>query len=388
MNSRQKDSGLRGARILFVFGNLELGGAERQGLMLARFLKRTHGADVRVLGLQEAPGRLSQLCDEEGIPWMGIRLDWRWERRHIPANLRELGRVARIFRKQQPELLMPYTFFPNLVCGVIWRFSGARLCIWNQRDEGIFLVPEFWRSLAARLTPYFISNSAGGRDALLETFSIPPGKVEVIHNGVVPGDALSGRRQWRERLGVADDSCVACMVANIHAHKDHETLLRAWHSLIAGLPQQLPAPVLLLAGRDDQGEAVKDLAASLALHGSVRFLGEVEDVPGLLGAADICVHSSKSEGLPNAVLEAMASGLPVAATDIPGIRAAVGPEGYPFLAPAGDPQALADRVLTLLRDPALRLQVGDLMRERVAARFDASAACRKTASFIASRWPR
>ena len=388
MNRHGMDSRLRGARILFVFGNLELGGAERQGLMLADFLKRAHGADVRVMGLQEAPGRLSQLCEEAGIPWQGIRLTWQWGHRHLLANLRELRRVAALLRKEKPDLLMPYTFFPNLICGVVWRFSGARLCIWNQRDEGIFLVPEFWRSLAARMTPYFISNSARGRDALLEAFSISPGKVEVIRNGVSPGIAQSGRREWRERLGVADDSFVACMVANIHAHKDHETLLRAWRNLVSGLPTGLPAPVLLLAGRVDQGDAVKELAASLALHGSVRFLGEIDDVAGLLGAADICMHSSRSEGLPNAVLEAMASGLPVAATDIPGIREAVGPEGYRFLAPAGDPQALADRVGALLLDPALRSGVGELMRERVARRFDVAVACKKTASLIASRWPR
>ncbi|WP_224962078.1 glycosyltransferase [Geomonas subterranea] len=387
MKSGGTDNSLEGARILFVFGNLELGGAERQGLLLGRYLKEKYGADVRVLGLQEGNGRLSELCDEADIPWEGTGVSWRWERRHIPANLLELRRFAALLKRQKPDLLMPYTFFPNVICGLAWRLTGAKLCVWNQRDEGFCLEPELWRSLAARLTPCFISNSDKGREALLSAFPVSPGKVAVITNGILPARPLSGRGEWRGRIGLSEEAFAACMVANVHAQKDHETLLRAWRILADRQPQGAPAPVLLLAGRVDQGDQVRTLVDSLGLADTVRFLGEVGDVAGLLSAVDLCVHSSRSEGLPNAVLEAMACGLAVVATDIPGIREAVGPQGLRFLAPAGDASALAGRIAQLQQDPPLRATTGAEMRARVTERFDAEGAWRETVSFIGSRWP-
>jgi len=370
-----------------VFNNLELGGAERQGLMLARFLRERYAADVRILGLHEAPGRLSQLCDQAGLPWKGIRVSWQWGLRHVFTNLRELQRIAAALRQEKPDLLLPYTFFPNVVCGLVWRCTGAKLCIWNQRDEGRFLEPEPWRGLASRLTPYFLANSEDGREALLHAFAVSPDKIAVVPNGVVLDPPLADRREWRERLNLADDVFAACMVANIHEYKDHPTLLRAWRSLADLLPQGVPAPVLLLAGRVDHGEFVHDLAASLGLNDCVRFLGAIGDVAGLLRAVDLCVHSSRTEGLPNAVLEAMASGLAVVATDIPGIREAVGGDGYRFLVPAGDPQALAELIAKFIREPALCRTLGERMRMRVSELFDANASCLKVAGFIEGRWP-
>lgn len=385
MNREECHNNLRGKKFVFVFGNLELGGAERQGLMLARYLKERHGADVRVLGLQENPGTLSRLCDQSGLPWRGVKLSWRWELRHLPADLLELNRIAALVRREKPDVLLPYTFFPNVLCGLIWRFTGAALCIWNQRDEGFFLEPEFWRRLAARLTPYFIANSGEGRDALLRAFSIPAERIAVIRNGVMLEPPGSGRREWREKLSLSDGVPAACMVANLHGYKDHDTLLRAWADLPPLLPSGTPAPVLLLAGRADQGEGVRALAGTLGLGDCVRFLGEVRDVPGLLQAVDFCVHSSRSEGLCNAVLEAMAAGLPVAATDIPGIREAVGPDGMRFLAPVGDVKGLAGCMAELARDPALRAEVGERMRRRVREEFAAESCCRLAADFVAER---
>lgn len=379
---------LKNKRVFFVFGNLELGGAERQGLLLARCLKDEYGADVHFWGLNDEPGRLSRLCDESGIPWHGIKLHWRWGYRHIVHNLRELRRLSALLRRNKPDLLLPYTFFPNLICGLVWRFSGATLCVWNQRDEGFCLEREFWRSLAVRLTPYFIANSGQGREALLKAFGVRSNRVTVIPNGVLLDGAQAGRKEWRARLGVRDDSFVACMIANIHVRKDHVTLLKGWRQFLDHVDPVGTSPVLLLAGRDDEGgDRLKDLAASLALCDSIRFLGGVDDIAGLLSAVDLCVHCSESEGFPNAILEAMAAGLPVVATDIPGIREAVGPEGYRFLVPHGDAKVLADRIVELFRDLTICSSLGDKMQQRVHEKFAPSLMCGSTASLIAEHWP-
>jgi glycosyltransferase involved in cell wall biosynthesis len=95
----------------------------------------------------------------------------------------------------------------------------------------------------------------------------------------------------------------------------------------------------------------------------------VDDVAGLLGACDLAAHSATREGCPNAVLEAMAAGLAVVATDIEGIRDAVGAGGGGLLAPAGDAAALASRLIQAAGDSDLRRRMGDEGRRRAEREF-------------------
>ncbi len=152
------------------------------------------------------------------------------------------------------------------------------------------------------------------------------------------------------------------MVANLSPAKDHATLLTGWALRARGGPPGL----LALAGRDDgRGPELQALCAHLCIAGSVRFLGAVDDIAGLYAASDLALLSSRSEGCPNAVLEAMAAGLSVSGSDIPGISALV-PRRH--LAAAGDAPALAARVDELMGDAALRLAEG--ARNRVRAQSD------------------
>lgn len=380
-------SKLGGKRVIFIFGNLELGGGERQGLLLARMLRDRCGCQVQVWGLAAAPGKVSQLCEISGIPWKGVGLRWRFGVRHAPANALTLARFASLLRREKPDLLIPYTFLPNLVCGLAWRFAGARLCIWNQCDAGFFLERGGWHRLAVRLTPRFIANSEQGRQALNDVYGLEGRPVAVIANGVVLDSPLSKREAWRAKLGVPETAFVACMLANVHRLKDHATLIRGWRHFLDAAPDAWGRGVLVLAGRQDEGyQALQGLVESLGLQKNVLFAGAVDDVAGLLHACDLCVHSSLSEGLPNAVLEAMAAGLPVVATDIPGIREAVGPEGYRFLAPCGDAELLGERIAELFSDEGVRARQGEMMRRRVQEEFSASRMFDLTADFIGQGW--
>ena len=103
---------------------------------------------------------------------------------------------------------------------------------------------------------------------------------------------------------------------------------------------------------------MKALAFDLELGRSVRFLGDVEDVEAVLAASDVAVLSSRSESRPHALLESAAAGLPIAATDAPGIRAALGGHQAPYLAPPGDADTLAQLLTRLISDPDLRTTLG------------------------------
>lgn len=369
-------------RILFVFGTLELGGSERQALLLARHLASEQGVHVEVWGF-EGPGQVSSLCEEYGVPWRVVPLPWS---RNRIGTVKKLAEFAWELRRCGADVILPYTIFPNVVCGLVWRWTGARLCIWNQRDEGIGHVPQRVRRFAARMVPLFISNSGHGADFLIRTLGVDAGRIKVIHNGVELAKPLLDRRAWRERLEVGEDAFLACMVASLTAFKDHRTLLLAWRKVTENSNMRDQRKILLLAGRfDNTYDSLKVLAQDLELGESVRFLGKVEDIPGLLAAVDLGVFSSLSEGLPNGVLECMASGLAVAGTDIPGIRDAVGPAGYAFLAPPGDAEALANRIVRLATDRNLRADIAAVNRRRIETEFSPNLMCQETVALVRGR---
>jgi glycosyltransferase involved in cell wall biosynthesis len=358
---------VNGRRVIIVLGNLELGGAERQALILARHLSQRN--QVEVWGFNKS-GPVADSCEQHGIPW-----------RVEPVNAQRLESVRRVawcLRAASPDVLLPYTWLPNVVCGFVWKWTGARVCVWNQRDEGLFLPRTTWERWAVQRTPRFISNSQGGARFLIEKLKVDPAKVNVVHNGIERSTPQMDRNAWRKRLEIDDASFVACMVANLHTNKDHETLLRAWRIVMMELRREA---VLVLAGRHDGAyESLVALTRELEIERGVRFAGQVDDVAGLLSTVDIGVFSSRSEGCPNGVLECMAAGLAIAATDIEAVRDVVGsPE---FLAPVGNERALAHSILRLADDPELCVRLGAENRERIVEEYDARRMCEEFVELI------
>jgi glycosyltransferase involved in cell wall biosynthesis len=374
---------LAGTRIIITMLNLELGGAERQALMLALHLKEQEHAHVEVWGLGGLEGLVAKICEDRGIPWRLIPLPWFTGYKEKAINL---AKLTLALRRARPDVILSYLTVPNVACGLIWRWTGARVCIWNQRCSGIDRVGERAERAAASRVPWFASNSQAGAAFLVETLGAPPERVRVIHNAIDLPPREMDREEWRRTLGLTDDVLAVCMVANITINKDHTTMLRAWQHVLEKLTMAGRSAVLLLAGRHYEADGMLDklkiLAFDLGLGRSVRFLGQVKDISGLLNAVDLGVLSSRSESSPNAVLEAMAAGLAISGTDIAGIREAVGPEGYRFLAPVGDAEALANQILILAMDDQLRSSVGAANKARVAREFNPQLACAHTSSLI------
>ena len=159
-------------------------------------------------------------------------------------------------------------------------------------------------------------------------------------------------------------------VAHFYVRKDHATLLAAWRRLLQHENGSRERLTLVLAGRPEGRHGLLEaVARDLGVGDRVRFVGDVEDVAGLLAASDVGVLSSPTEGCSNAVLEKMAAGLPVVGTDIPGIREAMGAKAWPFLVPPGDADALGAALGRLCADPVLRVRVGRQNEERQRAFF-------------------
>jgi glycosyltransferase involved in cell wall biosynthesis len=200
--------------------------------------------------------------------------------------------------------------------------------------------------------------------------------VEVVVHGidrdrVRPGDAAA-RAAARQRLGLDAGAPVVGTVGNFTAKKDHATLLAA----TARLTGAHPGLRLVLVGSGPLEAELRARADELGLDGTVLFAGSRDDVFDLLPALDVFTLSSRFEGLPIALLEAMASGVPPVATRVGGIPEVVtdGEDGT-LLAP-GDPGALAAALDALLADPARRADLGARAAARAAA-FDLSHAVRR-----------
>jgi glycosyltransferase involved in cell wall biosynthesis len=361
---------LSGKRLLVVLPSLELGGAERQAIGLARFLKEQCDAEVAVCGLGWPDGAAADLCRKFAIACHYHEVTLQPGR--IVGALawaREIPRFARHLRRHRPHVLLPFYGLANMMCGLTWRQAGAASCIWNQRDEGRPAHHRLERWAAGR-TPCFVTNSTAGADYLRTAYGLKTEQIHTVPNGVRLDPPQADRATWRQRLRLAEDQFAACMVANLHGSKDHVTLIRAWRIVVERRANDELPPLLLLAGRWDHcAGALRALANRLGLFDEVRFLGAIDDVSGLLGAMDLSVFSSQREGCPNGVLESMAAGLAVVATDIPGTRDALGPDPGPCLAPAGEPEALAEAILQVMANDSLREQLGGANRKRAEMEF-------------------
>lgn len=369
---------LRRKRIIFLLGGLELGGAERQALLFARFLQNVAFANVQIWGLLNG-GSLSGLCDANNVKWRVLAFEWPSQR---IGKIRSLAKLGLNLRSEHPDVLLPYTMWPNIVCGSIWRITGARLCVWNQRDEGRHRMGNHIEQWAARQTPLFLSNSTHGKDFIVRTYHISPAKVHVIPNAVELEPQKFDRKTWRLKLGIPEQTFVACMVGNLHSYKDHSTLLKSWRLVMDAFKSENRAALLVLAGHF--GNTYKELCQllqDLGINQTVRFLGSVEDISGLLATSDLGVFSSRFEGSPNGVLECMKAGLAIVATDIPGIREALS-EDYPFLALPGDANVFAEKILTLYTNPDLRRTIGKINRERVSTEFNPTQICYRAAQLL------
>jgi glycosyltransferase involved in cell wall biosynthesis len=174
------------------------------------------------------------------------------------------------------------------------------------------------------------------------------------------------RATLRARLGLPLDKPVALFVGRLERYKGLDILLAAW----ADLRRRGSTPHLLIAGPGETAGWIREVQAQ-GLADWVTFLGGREDVADLYRAADLFVFPSRGEGCPNAVLEAMASALPVVATDVAGNREAMGDDGKTgWLVPPENPAALAEAVATLLASSALRREVAAAGRTRILERFN------------------
>lgn len=341
-------------KVILLIEWLELGGAERQAVMLAKGLRQFHGVDAQIwsIGTNSGHGKeklVAKLCSEYEIPCFESPVFipdewWKW-----PIGLYSFGKIL---RKENPDVLLSYWNKPNITAAFIWRLAGAKSCIWGQRDEGRKRPPFLLEKIAIFNTSLFISNSEVGCQFLINSLKIKKNKIFKIHNGIDLLPPMLTLKEWRKQYSISLDAFVVAMVANMHSYKDHITLLHGWALFLKevkneGIDRDF---VLVLAGKDyGYRKKIEDLICELGIDYSVKLLGGVADTSSLYNAIDCCVHSSLYEGLPNSILEAMYFGVPTYGTDIPGIREIFGSFFSTNLLTQNNPVSIKDKLMFYLK---------------------------------------
>ena len=346
----------RPARLVFLLQDLKFGGTQRQTLELAR---RLDPARFQVeIWLLAAGDDLTPLARRHGIPLTRMS-------RHERVGAGALINLWRHLQRADLDLLMPLTVVPNIWGRVLGRLARVPVIVGNCRGGGSpRRQHERW---LWPLAHHIICNSAALKRMLTRGYGVPEARLSVIVNGV-DTDYFRPAPE-----GPQPHPAVVLSVARMVPDKDHDTLLEAFRLTALARPEA----ELWLVGDGPRLAKTQELAGRLLPPGKVRFLTPREDLRPLLHQAALLVLSSRTEALPNVVLEAMAAGLPVVATAVGGVPEMVTPARTGWLAPPGDAPALAEALGRVLENPEQGRALGRAGRVRALQDFSLEAMTRR-----------
>jgi glycosyltransferase involved in cell wall biosynthesis len=286
-------------------------------------------------------------------------------------DLLALQRLVRLIRQNRVDVLHLHLPYAGSIGRVIGRLAGVQAIIYTEHSlhEHHHMLSQWANRLTYSWNDATICVSEAVRQSVLAHCKLNGHPtLNTIFNGIDLEEIshnLGDSATVRQELGVPADHQIVVHVANFNPQKRHEDLMKAVQLVV----RQNPRVTFLLVGHGRLQPAVKAQARELNITENVIFTGFRTDAPRLMAAGDLSVLSSQFEGLPISLLEAMALGRPVVATNVGGVSEVVtdGVEG--FLVDPLDPAQLADKILALLRDPELRQRLSENARRRVREKF-------------------
>jgi len=338
--------------VLHFFGVSALGGSELGALS---FIQLQPEFRHRALFL-EPPGRATALYAEAGVPVASLALG---RGGPLPATLRLRAQLA----ADPPDIVHAYGLRPSLLVRLLRRRPMLVQAVRSVDAHRPAWQAVLDRRTATRVDCYLANSQAGARFLVAER-GVAPSQIRFVPNGIdVDRFAAAGARRdaARASLGIDPHAPVILTVANLRPPKGLDVLVDA----AAGL-RDIPF-VWLVAG---DGPLAASLAGDLeqrGLGGQVRLLGFRSDIPDLLAATDVFCLTSRREGAPRSILEAMAVGRAVVATDVGGVNELVVEGETGVLVPPDDPRAIAGALAALLADPERRARLGSAGRARARA---------------------
>jgi L-malate glycosyltransferase len=335
--------------VLFIIDSFEQGGSERQAMQLLTQLHTSGKCRVYLACLQNR-GSLRAEADQLGI---GEIHEYALNSFYDLNFANQIRRLVRFIKQKEIDVVHTHCFYTNIF-GMTGAFlAGVRGRVTSKGETDGFRTPLQKRAerAAFRLSHRVIANCLVVQNQLIRE-GVSSLKIIQHYNGldlerlkVREGlsreDALAG-------FGLPADRRYMSIVANLrNPVKDHPMFLRA----AARVRALVPDAGFAIAGEGELMESLRELAGELGIRDDVFFLGRCDHVADLLFASEIGVLSSKAEGFANAILEYMAAGLPVVATDVGGAREAIGEGETGYLMASGDYEKMAARIIELLNEP-------------------------------------
>ena len=357
--------------ILFVIGSLEIGGTEKQMFILTSRLRRI-GFSCSVFALK-ADGPLRQIFEEIDVPVYCGDLTKRDLRKAPWKLVLSLYRLLLVIKRERPTIIhafLPLVVFIGALAGRIVRVP---MVITSRRGFGThqdrYFVLKALDHFANILSHRVIVNSRAVWKDMIERDHIDESKLYLIYNGIdsIPfEDALQDREEGRKELGVEIDERVVIVVANLIKYKGHLDFLKAAKKVM----DKIPKTRFLLVG-EDRGiqKHLEWKCHELGISSQVKFMGQRNDIPQLLALSELSVLPSHEEGFSNTILESMAAGLPVVATNVGGNPEAVLDGKTGWLVPPENPTVMAEKIIDLLSNPERARSWGEQGRKRVKKLF-------------------
>jgi glycosyltransferase involved in cell wall biosynthesis len=363
-------------RVTYVIGSLAIGGAETQLVRLANRLDR-HRFRPSIICLDDGGALEATLVPD--VPVIGVDLS---RVRHGLVRSRSLL-ATRILAALMRQL---HSLHPEVVHAYLpVAYVLGSLAAWTLRVPGIVAgrrgLTSFeayptarWRriaKLANRVIDVHICNSMAVRDFAMAREGIPVTKTRVIHNGI---DIPALARTVHLPPGWPVVGPRAAMVANLIRYKGHREVLQA----VSIVKSRHPSFRLVLMGEGPERARLQDQARDLGIEDNIVFAGSQAEAATLVQAFDFTILGSSEEGFPNAVMESMASAIPVISTAVGGVAELVedGVDGR--LVPYGDPTAMAGAISWMIDHPEDRHRMGQVARQRIADRFSTELMVRET----------
>lgn len=370
-------------KLLFVITKSNWGGAQRYVYNLATSLPRDE-FDVAVAaggagGFREASGLLARKSESAGLRFITIRHFMRnvW----ILPDILVFFELLALFRRERPDIAHLNSSKAGAIGGLAARITGIRKIIFTSHG----LVYDEDRSVAWKVVVFIgswltfllctdvIVLSENNR-ARVAKLPLVGKKVHLIHNGI-PALTFETRGAARAELvrrsgGREFEICIGA-IAELTPNKGLPTLIKA----VANLPEEAHA---LIIGEGSDREALQAQIERGGWGDRVCLLGFIEEAYRYLPAFDILALPSLKEGLPYVLLEAGQAGIPVIASNIPGVRDIITNEETGLLVPAQDADALAAGLTRLMREPELRVRLGNALQQKVSREFSIDQMVRKT----------
>jgi len=372
------DAGLEKTTVLHMVDCLHIGGGEMQMVDLVKRIDRSRFRPIVACLKKEGP--LLPVLEKSEIRVEAFPIKGKL---FYPNSLRQMIRLAFFMRREKVKILHTQDLYSHLV-GVPAAVLAGVPVITNRLDLGHTLNRSHrcaLKLLSIGITKA-MANSQGVQRMLIDSEKMDPRKIELIYNGVDMDRfrfAAAPSPLRRESLlpEFRPDDRPIGVLANLWPIKGHHILLEAAVRVVAYFPKVK----FVLIGTGVRRAELEARARALSIEKHVLFLGSRQDVPDILSCMEISVLPSLGEGFSNAILESMAAALPMVATDVGGNREAIIDGETGFIVPPGDPDALADRLIRLLEDPALGKKMGRAGRQRIENYFTLDRMVRETERF-------